>query len=75
MVAIRAATGDTGPVFLLAALPVLPVLLLAALTAAGERRRGARATTCLVAGLFFPVTWVAWYVRDELRAPGHVPAR
>jgi hypothetical protein len=54
---------------------VLPVLLLATLTATGERRRGARARTCLVAGLFFPVTWVAWYVRDELGASGHVPTR
>ncbi len=72
VVAIRGATDDTGPVFL-PALLVLPLLLLATLTALGERRRGARGTTCLVAGLFFPVTWVAWYVRDELRATGHVP--
>lgn len=42
------------------------VLALAGLTAAGERRRGHGPGVALVAGLFFPVTWVAWYLRDEV---------
>jgi hypothetical protein len=42
-----------------------PVLLLMTLTAVGERKRGGRPVTVVVAGLFFPVTWTAWYVRDE----------
>ncbi|MDN4161968.1 hypothetical protein [Nocardioides abyssi] len=48
------------------------VLALAGLTAVGERRRGHGAGVALVAGVFFPVTWVAWYVRDEVgpRAAG-----
>ncbi|HXH80722.1 hypothetical protein [Nocardioides sp.] len=41
------------------------VLALAALTATGERRRGHGLGVALVAGIFFPITWVAWYVRDE----------
>jgi hypothetical protein len=35
------------------------------LTALGERRRSRRWSVAVVAGLFFPVTWVAWYLRDE----------
>jgi hypothetical protein len=46
-----------------------PVLLLMALTAVGERKRGGRPVTAVVAGLFFPVTWTAWYVRDEPYGP------
>jgi hypothetical protein len=38
---------------------------LAVLTALGARERGAAMPVAVVAGLFFPVSWVAWYVRDE----------
>ena len=46
-----------------------PVLLLMTLTAVGERKRGGRPVTAVLAGLFFPVAWTAWYVRDEPYAP------
>ena len=48
--------------FLVAAAVVLP---LPVLTALGARRRGLTAPRAAVAGLFFPVTWTVWYVRDE----------
>ena len=41
------------------------VLSLAVLTALGAHRRGLAAPRAAVAGLFFPVTWSVWYVRDE----------
>jgi len=46
---------------------VLLVLLLVpfALTALGARRRGNGLLAAAVAGLFFPVTWTVWYLRDE----------
>ncbi|GAA4718799.1 hypothetical protein [Nocardioides conyzicola] len=53
-----------------AGLVVLLVVVLAglvafaALTALGERRRGGSPAVALVAGVFFPLTWMAWYVRD-----------
>ena len=40
-------------------------LTLPALTALGARRRGVAIPSAVLAGLFFPVTWTAWYVRDE----------
>jgi hypothetical protein len=43
---------------------VAGLLVLAALTALGSRRRGGRWPLAVVSGAFFPVTWVAWYVRD-----------
>ena len=49
----------------LALVAVSPVLGLAILTGLGQRRRGARPLTVAAAGLFFPVTWVAWYVHDQ----------
>jgi hypothetical protein len=53
---------------LLAALvaAVMIVGALAWLTALGERRRGQSWPVAVVAGVFFPVTWVAWYLRDDL---------
>ena len=36
------------------------------LTAIGERRRGHAWVVAVVAGVFFPVTWVVWYLRDDL---------
>jgi len=35
------------------------------LTAQGASRRGSAALRASLAGLFFPVTWAVWYVRDE----------
>lgn len=50
------------------------VLALAVLTGLGERRRGGRAWTVLAAGALFPLTWLVWYVCDELPARRHRPA-
>jgi len=48
------------------ALVMLGLLLLPfALTALGARRRGNGLLSAAVAGLFFPVTWTVWYLRDE----------
>ncbi|MFA6576515.1 MAG: hypothetical protein WCS84_13925 [Nocardioides sp.] len=52
-----------------------PVVALMVLTALGEGRRGARALTAVVAGVFFPVTWTVWYVRDERPYVGRHPRR
>ncbi len=40
-------------------------LALAVLTALGEHRRGASLLVVLGAGLFFPLAWISWYVRDR----------
>ncbi|HTW14054.1 MAG TPA: hypothetical protein VMF51_02935 [Nocardioides sp.] len=40
-------------------------LALPVLTGLGDRRRGHGPAHVLIAGLFFPVTWAVWYVRDE----------
>ena len=46
---------------------VLAAVLLACmgLTASGERRRGHGIAVTVAAGIFFPITWTVWYVRDE----------
>jgi hypothetical protein len=49
---------------LLGAALVAAWLALSALTFAGDLRRGQRWYLALVAGLFFPVTWVVWYLID-----------
>ena len=41
------------------------LLVLMGLTATGERRRGHGIVLALAAGLFFPITWSVWYLRDE----------
>ena len=41
------------------ALP-LPIL-----TGLGAHRRGLAIPLVVLAGLFFPVTWTVWYVREE----------
>lgn len=43
------------------------IVALAVLTALGEHRRGGRLGVAVLAGLFFPVAWMVWYSRDELR--------
>jgi hypothetical protein len=45
---------------------------LGVLTALGSRRRGAGWAITGLSGLFFPVTWVAWYVRDGAATQRHV---
>jgi hypothetical protein len=35
------------------------------LTASGERSRGRGIAVAVAAGIFFPVSWAVWYVRDE----------
>jgi hypothetical protein len=43
------------------------LVALASLTAIGERRRGGRLAVAVITGVFFPLAWIAWYARDELR--------
>lgn len=51
-------------VVVILALAVLGALLVL-LTGLGARRRGLDVLPASVAGLFFPLTWIVWYVRDE----------
>lgn len=39
--------------------------VLMVLTAVGAHRRGAGVAVVVASGLFFPITWTAWYLRDE----------
>jgi hypothetical protein len=41
------------------------VVGLASLTRSGSKQRGASIVLSTLAGLGFPVTWVAWYVADR----------
>ncbi len=41
------------------------VLALPVLTAVGARRRGAGVVASVVTGVFFPIAWAVWYLRDE----------
>ena len=55
------------------ALLLVPIMIL---TAMGARRRGQRFVLAVAAGIFFPVTWTVWYLRDEhpyRRTPRHTP--
>lgn len=40
------------------------VLLFAVLTGLGSRRRGTSVPVAVLAGVFFPATWIAWYIND-----------
>lgn len=55
--------------------PLLAVIAavgaLMVLTAAGERRRSRRWGVAIAAGLFFPVAWTVWYLRDGRRLSPH----
>ena len=51
-------------------LPTATWLAIASLTASGARRRGQRWRFAWLSGLFFPLTWVIWYVVDERAAGG-----
>jgi hypothetical protein len=55
-------------VLLVLTLVGLAVVALMVLTGRGQRQRGGAAGTVLLAGAFFPVTWVVWYVADRRRA-------
>ncbi len=44
----------------------LPLLALMVLTAVGSRERGNGWRMAVLSGVCFPLTWVAWYARDEL---------
>jgi hypothetical protein len=48
-----------------AVLGVGVLLSLPTLTAIGARRRGRGFVSAVMAGVFFPITWTVWYVRDE----------
>lgn len=54
-----------GVVLLLIAISI--VFAIAVVTAVGQRRRGAPLVTVLLAGFFFPLAWIGWYVHDELQ--------
>ncbi len=45
----------------------LAVSALALLTAVGSYRRNGRLVVAIVVGCVFPATWIAWYVKDDLR--------
>jgi hypothetical protein len=50
-------------------------LAVGSLTAWGARRRGQRWRFACVSGLFFPLTWVIWYMVDERAAGGRATRR
>jgi hypothetical protein len=51
-------------VLALVSMLVFAWLALSGLTMAGAQRRGLHWRPALVTGLFFPVTWIVWYVHD-----------
>ncbi|SDC68208.1 hypothetical protein [Nocardioides lianchengensis] len=51
----------------LAGAALLGLVSLAVLTASGARRRGRSVPRAVLAGLFFPLTWIAWHVADRDR--------
>ena len=57
MAPVWTALGVTALVALALTLPVLTVL--------GGRRRGYGWPLAVLAGVAFPIAWVAWYVQDE----------
>lgn len=58
--------GHTGVVTTVLALVLFGGLLaLVILTGLGAHRRGLAAPPASLAGLFFPITWIVWYLRDE----------
>ncbi len=46
------------------ALGIALLLTLPTLTALGARRRGSGPAGAVVSGVFFPITWTVWYLRD-----------
>lgn len=47
------------------AVVVLIMLPPATLTAMGSRRRGNGVALTALAGVFFPISWIVWYLHDE----------
>lgn len=45
----------------------LVLVVLMVLTAVGSRRRGKSVAGAATSGLFFPITWAVWYLRDDPR--------
>lgn len=43
----------------------LVALVLGLLTASGALKRGNSGRRATLSGMFFPITWVVWYVYDE----------
>jgi hypothetical protein len=66
----RSATGRPrlGRVLDHLALFAIALVPLGPLTTLGARRRGDRWVVAVLAGLVFPLTWVHWYLSDELPA-------
>ena len=56
-------------------LSVAAWLLMGSLTARGARRRGQRWRSAWLSGLFFPLSWVIWYVVDEHAAGARATRR
>jgi hypothetical protein len=50
-------------------------LAVSSLSALGARRRGQRWRFAWLSGLFFPLSWVIWYVVDERAAGGRTTRR
>lgn len=65
----------TGAAVVAVLLALTAWLTLVVLTARGERRRSRRWSVAILAGLFFPVTWVVWYLRDEHHYRARLTAR
>jgi hypothetical protein len=51
-------------------LPAAAWLAAGSLAAWGARRRGQRWCFAWLSGLFFPLSWVIWYMGDERAAGG-----
>lgn len=58
--------GHTEQVIWLAWLLFVPAAALMVLTALGARTRGTGGPRAVMYGLAFPLTWVLWYVQDEI---------
>lgn len=56
------------------ALAVALVLAFVVLTIVGQRRRGGSWVLAVLSGCCFPVTWIGWYVEDELPRGASAPA-
>jgi hypothetical protein len=47
------------------AVGAIMLLPFALLTALGSRARGASPAVAIVSGVFFPLSWTVWYLKDE----------
>ena len=64
-IAAPVATADTCHMLVGVIGVALAVGALMALTSFGQRRRGHGLWAALLAGVFFPIAWAVWYLRDE----------